>query len=609
MKSSSSRSLGWFALTNIVFASLIATRFFSFFPPASFTPLAQFFAVTSTLGQMALLVGVVTLVLLPLLLLPPRLRRFCFALIAALGMSVLFIDTMVFAQYRFHINSVVMGLIMAGDIVSFPLVTWLMAMGGFVAVFLVELAVLLLIEKRQQGIPRKLGRRLGWGLFVIFLSANMIHAWAVANAYQPVSMVKRYLPLYYPLTANSLMKKLGWIDLDAIEREKSLKVSNKGDLNYPATALKTAAVADKKDIMIIAIDSWRYDTFTQAISPNIWQLAQNGMQYRQHISTGNATRTGIFGLFYGIPGTYWQPFLANQRSPVLIDRLQQLDYQLGIFASAQLIEPEFNQTVFRNVPNLRLRSQGDSPAAKDRNLTDDWKTWYQKADHTKPAFSFLFYDSPHGYDFPADYPHQFKPLWKEVNYLALNNDTDPTPLFNRYKTSVHYVDGLVKEVVDTLKAAGKLDDTVIIITGDHGQEMNDNHLNFWGHNSNFTDPQVHVPFIVIAPDVKQRANPQYIDAFSSHADVAPTLLKNYLGVQSSTADYSTGADLYGEYHARDWLMVSKYSGYGIVSQDSILEVNAAGGYEMLDKQNRPTDKPLNAQYLQGALEHISRYLK
>ena len=70
-------------------------------------------------------------------------------------------------------------------------------------------------------------------------------------------------------------------------------------------------------------------------------------------------------MFYGIPGTYWHSFLANQQSPVLTQRLQSLDYQLGIFAAASLEKPEFSQTVFRDVKNLRMGSEGDSVGFED----------------------------------------------------------------------------------------------------------------------------------------------------------------------------------------------------------------------------------------------------
>ena len=94
------------------------------------------------------------------------------------------------------------------------------------------------------------------------------------------------------------------------------------------------------------IDSWRYDTFNADNTPNLWLFAQNGVVYDHHMSTGNSTRTGIFGLFYGMPGTYWQNMLSNGRSPIFMDRLQELDYQIGAFASASLMDPEFNRTVF-----------------------------------------------------------------------------------------------------------------------------------------------------------------------------------------------------------------------------------------------------------------------
>ncbi|POF60458.1 choline-sulfatase, partial [Vibrio vulnificus] len=130
-------------------------------------------------------------------------------------------------------------------------------------------------------------------------------------------------------------------------------------------------------------------TFNADNTPNMWKYAQSGVVFNNHIATGNATRTGIFGLFYGIPGTYWHGFLANQQSPVLIDRLQALDYQLGIFTAAQLRKPEFNQTVFTKVENLRIGSEGGRPSELDADLTQDWLAWYDQRDKSKPTFSFL----------------------------------------------------------------------------------------------------------------------------------------------------------------------------------------------------------------------------
>ncbi|EKG2505310.1 DUF3413 domain-containing protein [Vibrio vulnificus] len=599
---------GWFILINALVLMLIASRYFAFLPEFPTDPLGITFILAGTWGQMTLLAAIIGLVTIPTLFLPKPFRNGTQALIASLGVATLFIDTIVFAQYRFHINAVVLELVMSGQIVSFPLITWLMVIGGVALLLAAQWWTIRWLENGAPVRALKLGRKFALLTFAALLATNAIHIWAAAHAYQPVTTVKRYLPLFYPATADKFMRKQGWVDEEALERQKALAFKRKNDLNYPLAPLQTQPVEKPLNIMLLVVDSWRADTFNSDNTPNMWKYAQSGVVFNNHIATGNATRTGIFGLFYGIPGTYWHGFLANQQSPVLIDRLQALDYQLGIFTAAQLRKPEFNQTVFTKVENLRIGSEGSRPSELDADLTQDWLAWYDQRDKSKPTFSFLFYDAPHGYDFPADFEPKYEPMLKEVNYLKLNNDTDPTPFFNRYKTSVRYVDSMATKVLDKLKESGDLENTVVIITGDHGQEMNDNKLNFWGHNSNFTDAQVNVPFAIFGPGVDAAKMQWSTEALTSHQDVVPTLMKHYLGVTNDVKDYSVGEDLLGDAVKRDWIISSNYSGYAIITDDNILEVSGGGQYQFMDKTNRQLkDQQPNFTYLQQALEQISRF--
>ncbi|ELI3523153.1 DUF3413 domain-containing protein [Vibrio vulnificus] len=601
---------GWFILINALVLMLIASRYFAFLPEFPTDPLGITFILAGTWGQMTLLAALIGLVTIPTLFLPKPFRNGTQALIASLGVATLFIDTIVFAQYRFHINAVVLELVMSGQIVSFPLITWLMVIGGVALLLAAQWWTIRWLENGAPVRALKLGRKFALLTFAALLATNAIHIWAAAHAYQPVTTVKRYLPLFYPATADKFMRKQGWVDEEALERQKALAFKRKNDLNYPLAPLQTQPVEKPLNIMLLVVDSWRADTFNADNTPNMWKYAQSGVVFNNHIATGNATRTGIFGLFYGIPGTYWHGFLANQQSPVLIDRLQALDYQLGIFTAAQLRKPEFNQTVFTKVENLRIGSEGSRPSELDADLTQDWLAWYDQRDKSKPTFSFLFYDAPHGYDFPADFEPKYEPMLKEVNYLKLNNDTDPTPFFNRYKTSVRYVDSTATKVLDKLKESGDLENTLVIITGDHGQEMNDNKLNFWGHNSNFTDAQVNVPFAIFGPGVDAAQMQWSSEALTSHQDVVPTLMKHYLGVTNDVKDYSVGEDLLGDAVKRDWIISSNYSGYAIITDDNILEVSGGGQYQFMDKTNRQLkDQQPNFTYLQQALEQISRFSK
>jgi membrane-anchored protein YejM (alkaline phosphatase superfamily) len=97
---------------------------------------------------------------------------------------------------------------------------------------------------------------------------------------------------------------------------------------------------------------------------------------------------------------------------------------------------------------------------------------------------------------------------------------------------------------------------------------------------------------------------------TSHEDLAPTLMKNYLGSKNDIQDYSTGEDLYGDNVKRDWVMTSSYSAYGILYDDTIIEVNGAGQSQILDSTYRPKKgESMNYQYVQEALEKISRFRK
>ncbi|MCF6188332.1 MAG: sulfatase-like hydrolase/transferase, partial [Desulfobulbaceae bacterium] len=93
-------------------------------------------------------------------------------------------------------------------------------------------------------------------------------------------------------------------------------------------------------------------------------------------------------------------------------------------------------------------------------------------------------------------------------------------------------------VVNYLKTEGLLKNTMVIITGDHGEEFMEN--GNWGHNSEFTEQQIRVPLILWIPG----ESPQEIKHMTSHLDIPATLLPR-LGVRNGASTYSLGNDLLG----------------------------------------------------------------
>ena len=214
----------------------------------------------------------------------------------------------------------------------------------------------------------------------------------------------------------------------------------------------------------------------------------------------------------------------------------------------------------------------------------------------------MFYFSAYCYDYPPDFKLNFLPVLDKVDYLALHNNFDPTPFKNRYNNSVLFDDTLIQKVIADLKAKDLLKNTVIMITGDHGQEFNDNHLNFWGHNSNFSDAQTHVPLVVWWPG----KGPRKYQHRTDHYDLSATLMKEIFHCQNPPADFSSGEDLFkGVSHP--WIVMGTYGNFAIYRDQDIISVPYSGEYETLDHHWHDMKSEFNAGDLQQALDEMSRF--
>ncbi len=599
------RWAGWFFLANAAVALLIALRYLGSvrFPEGEY---AVLFAVLAFIGHFASLGFIGALLLfLPILLLP--FRRLIFSLgvvLATLFILGITIDTFVYAQYRFHINGMVLNLLLGGaaeEIFTFSGSMWLTAALFLLLLLVFEVWLAQRIWRFVLNTPgRPHGYLVGGALFAVFLAENVMYAWADANNYTPITKQIRFLPAYQPLTAKSWFVEHGFVDPDA--RPARLRIDDDSTLDYPKHPLRCEPPGSPLNILYVVIDSWRFDAMTEAVTPNIFRFAEDSLVFENHYSGANSTRTGIFSLFYGLPGTYWHAMLAEQRGAVFIERLIAQNYRLGIFASAKLYSPEFDRTVFAAVENLRVRSQGGTPRERDQNITDEFLDFLNGAAGL-PFFGFLFYDSPHGYDFPPDYPLKFQPSWSSVNYVLLNNDFDPTPFLNRYKNSVHYVDSLVGRVLGRLEEKGLLASTVVVVTGDHGQEFNDNKLNYWGHNSNFSPWQTRVPLIIRWPGKE----PRHFNHQTSHFDITPTLMQEVLGCRNPMRDYSSGKHLIEGKPGR-YLLMSSYNRFAVMEPQRITVVDEFGNVDILGSDYRELpDASLPADLMREVMEEMSRF--
>jgi arylsulfatase A-like enzyme len=161
-----------------------------------------------------------------------------------------------------------------------------------------------------------------------------------------------------------------------------------------------------------------------------------------------------------------------------------------------------------------------------------------------PFFLYLHYMDPHGaYDPPAEHrvfaagppepipaagdlpPHPFQEL-RVADYNApaetrLPDGTiDAARVRALYDGEIRFADAEIGRLLAALEAAGRLANTLVIVTADHGESLGE-HRYFFEHGFYAYETTQRVPLLVRGPGVV----PRRIDADMSLADLAPTLLE------------------------------------------------------------------------------------
>ena len=439
---------------------------------------------------------------------------------------IVVVNAMVYALYKFHLNSMVWFLLTQGaamETLSFSSQTWFAAVAIALVPFAVQFAALRLIER--SAVSPIVIRRYAITLLCVGVGTQFIHAYADATAQRSLLMAVRAIPWAQPLTAKSFLARFGF----AVTRSESAELaqSTPGVFNYPLAPLQCTA-ASKPNVLMIVVDSLRFDMLNDHVMPLTSAWARTATRFERHYSTGNGTRFGIFGLMYGLPGGYWHAALAERRGPVLIDVLDDLGYQFFVFGSAPLDSPEFHRTAFTRIWDRVAPPGPGDVVERDRAITRGLIDSIRTRDRARPFFGFLFLDAPHAYAHPPDIASPFEPRLESINYVALDNDFAPAPFLNLYKTSVLFDDGLVGSVLQAIADDDAKSNTIVLVTGDHGQAFNETHDNTWGHNSAFSDYQVRVPFVVAWPgrDTRIDSTPHLSRGLGAHAPNGCTRLQH-----------------------------------------------------------------------------------
>lgn len=289
------------------------------------------------------------------------------------------------------------------------------------------------------------------------------------------------------------------------------------------------------DVFIVILESLRRDRVTAETMPNLAAFAKTGVSFDRVITTGNVTHYSWYGLLASRYPIYFEQEKAATEKPgsVPLAELRRAGYAIELFATPDTDYQQMKGILFGSaLPGLReYHPTMPDVAARDENVIRQLSSTLANTAEGGRVYVVAL-DSTH---FPYAWSTQYKP--KVLPYsteVPITKDYARDAraralLMHRYDNSVGWLDGLVGDFIESLRRSQRLDSSIVVITGDHGEA-------FWErgsgtHGSDLGREQLEVGFAMKLPGRPAEHFPRCF----SLLDVMPTLL-THLGLPTTGVD-------------------------------------------------------------------------
>ncbi|WP_437888756.1 LPS biosynthesis-modulating metalloenzyme YejM [Phytobacter sp. V91] len=544
----------WFALFNILLSIAIGSRYL-FVADWPTTLTGRIYSYLSVVGHFSFLVfATYLLILFPLtfIVMSQRLMRVLSAILATAGMTLLLIDSEVFTRFHLHLNPLVWELVINPDQNEMAR-DWQLMFISVPVILLIEMLFATWSWQKLRSLTRRrhYAKPVAAFFFVSFVATHVIYIWADANFYRPVTMQRANLPLSYPMTARRFLEKHGLLDAQDYQRRLVEQGNPEAvSVQYPLSDLRYLDMGPGQNVLLITVDGLNYSRYEKQM-PQLASFAEQNVAFTQHMSSGNTPDSGFFGLFYGISPGYMDGVLSARVPAALITALNQQGYQLGLFSSDGFTSALYRQALLSDFSLPAPQAQSDAQTA------DQWIDWLQR--------------------YAQDETRWF-------SWVALNGtgslDSNQQNFARRYSRAVSDVDNQIGRLLDTLRNAGKLDNTVVIITAGHGMPAEKSKGDFaWSRDN------LQVPLVIHWPGTPA----QRITRLTDHKDIMTTLMQRLLHVSTPANEYSQGQDLFNATRRHNWVTAAGSNELAITTPQMTLLLDQNGNYRTWNLQGDKVD--------------------
>jgi arylsulfatase A-like enzyme len=304
----------------------------------------------------------------------------------------------------------------------------------------------------------------------------------------------------------------------------------------------------RPNILLVSIDSLRGDHvhasgYPRETTPAIDALARDGVLFRNAIAPSAWTLPSHLTLHTSLPPVVHRVENSHrrlgQRALTLAEVLRATGYDTAAVVGGPFLRAShgyaqgfnsYDESVVTAATPTRQWNQGaTSPVLVDRALA--WLRDWRAERAQRPFFFFLhLWDVHYDYAPPPPYDRMFDPDYAGT---LTSSDLESNPRINRdmprrdlehlialYDGEIRFTDDHLGRVFAWLEEAGVREDTIVIVTADHGDEFFEHGRK--GHRKALFDESVRVPLVLRYP--RRVPGGQVIPELVRLMDVAPTLL-------------------------------------------------------------------------------------
>jgi uncharacterized protein len=560
-----------------------------------------FLVVTAFLNPLYLVLTLFPFLFLVYKVFPKLIFRLFFSVLTGILLAYIIIDKIAYNQFKFHINSfiikvftqpralqvlgvgfketlAVVFIVILGSSITFLFYTWI-----------IRSKIQVLVETKFRSYLKKI-------LFIflvlfVFLLDKSTFAWLLYNQNISVHALAKKVPFYMTSQGGRFFKRMGFKPDTPKNDQPLLKLAQK-NINYPLVPYKPSITKNDKNrlpnVILLMSDALRQDIYSPKLMPNSFKaLNHRSLNFENHFSGSNGTTQALFSILYGLPPNYMTFFSKAKASPVIFKALLSYQYQINILSSKSLGWMGTDQVVFSTVKQYIEDELDYSSVKSDQMVTTraiDILENHQN-NQEKPLFLMVFYDSTH-------LPHFSHPAFNKYQPSDTGLIFDPRKEdhrergYNEYRNAVDYVDSLFGEVFQQLDKYNYFDNSVIILTSDHGSEKYEH--GHWGHASAFTNEQLKVPFILSHPGSQK----QKISILTSHLDITATLL-DLIGDNYDTKHHTAGQSLINM-KPREFIMAGGAANRVLIDDHYKIDYTPfelVSYHKVTDFEDKPVDNP------------------